>query len=260
MSGRWPVEPGDYYLGEYESPVAITTLTDLGLLERLRSVLRKEHYSLLGLTSTPNIGVEKLVRNIVSNPHIAYLVITGRDESRPSVAETILHLKRNGLDGSKRVVGYKAVRLPNLTMKEVEVFKLHVEILDYRSASPDEVVSTVSRLSTTHRKPRESVYIDPGELGVRVVAAEDDSRVRLDEKGFFIVYVDHASKTIICEHYDNKYKKTTVIKGRDAKSIYKTVVKMNLLSRLDHAAYLGRELTRAEHALAKGEKYLQDHA
>jgi uncharacterized protein DUF4346 len=30
-----------------------------------------------------------------------------------------------------------------------------------------------------------------------------------------------------------------------------------LLSRLDHAAYLGRELARAEHALTSGELYVQ---
>jgi tetrahydromethanopterin S-methyltransferase subunit A len=32
------------------------------------------------------------------------------------------------------------------------------------------------------------------------------------------------------------------------------------LSRLDHAAYLGRELARAEHSLSTGEPYVQDRA
>jgi tetrahydromethanopterin S-methyltransferase subunit A len=30
--------------------------------------------------------------------------------------------------------------------------------------------------------------------------------------------------------------------------------------RLDHAAYLGRELARAEHALSSGDEYVQDAA
>jgi Domain of unknown function (DUF4346) len=32
-----------------------------------------------------------------------------------------------------------------------------------------------------------------------------------------------------------------------------TAISRNLVSRLDHAAYLGRELARAEHALTSGE-------
>ncbi|MEW6489827.1 MAG: DUF4346 domain-containing protein [Thermodesulfobacteriota bacterium] len=34
----------------------------------------------------------------------------------------------------------------------------------------------------------------------------------------------------------------------------------HLVSRLDHVAYLGRELARAEHALRSGARYVQDGA
>jgi tetrahydromethanopterin S-methyltransferase subunit A len=39
-----------------------------------------------------------------------------------------------------------------------------------------------------------------------------------------------------------------------------TAIERNLISRLDHAAYLGRELARAEYALSSGEPYVQDAA
>ena len=39
-----------------------------------------------------------------------------------------------------------------------------------------------------------------------------------------------------------------------------TAIDRNLLSRLDHAAYLGRELSRAEGALAPDNHYVQDAA
>ena len=37
-------------------------------------------------------------------------------------------------------------------------------------------------------------------------------------------------------------------------------VDRNLVSRLEHAAYLGREVARAERSLASGEAYVQDAA
>lgn len=39
-----------------------------------------------------------------------------------------------------------------------------------------------------------------------------------------------------------------------------TAIERKLLTRLDHAAYLGRELARAEQALSSGETYVQDGA
>ncbi len=43
-------------------------------------------------------------------------------------------------------------------------------------------------------------------------------------------------------------------------ALYSTVIEASLISRLDHAAYLGRELARAENALKTVENYVQDRA
>jgi len=53
---------------------------------------------------------------------------------------------------------------------------------------------------------------------------------------------------------------TTVIEGRTAAELYMTAINRKLVSRLDHAAYLGRELARAKGALTSGERYTQDAA
>ncbi|MEM3426463.1 MAG: DUF4346 domain-containing protein, partial [Thermoproteota archaeon] len=42
--------------------------------------------------------------------------------------------------------------------------------------------------------------------------------------------------------------------------LYRRILNENLVSRLDHAAYLGKELTRAEIALREGKPYVQDKA
>lgn len=49
-----------------------------------------------------------------------------------------------------------------------------------------------------------------------------------------------------------------VIKGASAEDIANTIIKRGLLSRLDHAAYLGRELAKAETALNLSIPYKQD--
>jgi tetrahydromethanopterin S-methyltransferase subunit A len=53
----------------------------------------------------------------------------------------------------------------------------------------------------------------------------------------------------VIEHYCNDGLLTAVIEAANATDGYTSVLAAGLVSRLDHAAYLGRELARGEHAL-----------
>ena len=82
----------------------------------------------------------------------------------------------------------------------------------------------------------------------------------LDKKGLFKIAVDHVNRTIVALHLtDNQQEKPTVIiKGETAEKMYSKIEKMGLITLLDHAAYLGRELAKAEIALVTGKEYIQD--
>jgi tetrahydromethanopterin S-methyltransferase subunit A len=91
-----------------------------------------------------------------------------------------------------------------------------------------------------------------------LIVAEPSKEWKPDSEGFFVILTDEASGSIICEHYTTENIRNEVIKGTEAVSIYKTAIRRGLLSRLDHAAYLGKELEKAEISLRLGEKYIQD--
>ena len=81
-----------------------------------------------------------------------------------------------------------------------------------------------------------------------------------DPSGYFVIYVDRQRELLSLEHYRNNGLLDTIIEGRTAAEVYTPAVERGLLSRLDHAAYLGRELARAEGALLSGEPFIQDAA
>lgn len=64
----------------------------------------------------------------------------------------------------------------------------------------------------------------------------------------------------ILEHYSNEGALDRVLEDATSIALYSTVIEAGLVSRLGHAAYLGRELARAEHALLTRTDYVQDHA
>jgi tetrahydromethanopterin S-methyltransferase subunit A len=65
---------------------------------------------------------------------------------------------------------------------------------------------------------------------------------------------------IVVEHYTNDGVLRNVIEGSDAASVCATIVEMKLVSQLDHAAYLGRELAKAELSIPTKKRYIQDKA
>ncbi len=87
-----------------------------------------------------------------------------------------------------------------------------------------------------------------------------DQPAIMDPKGFFKIYIDEKKKQIKITHFNNSvnFKDATLtLVGDNAESLYKTIIISDLISRLDHAAYLGKELVKAELALKLGMSYSQ---
>lgn len=80
----------------------------------------------------------------------------------------------------------------------------------------------------------------------------------MDPTGYFLIRIIPEKKEIevaLCTERNTIAKKVI---GKKPLEIYQTCIKENMLSRLDHAAYLGRELQKAYIALQQGLKYIQD--
>ena len=105
----------------------------------------------------------------------------------------------------------------------------------------------------------------------------------LDSYGYFIIKIDQINKKIVVEHYlnnidekgialdpitnkpiqcdkQNKRQYNKIFEGNTAKEIGILITEKNnnLITKLDHALYLGRELQKAEECLLKDDEYIQD--
>ena len=105
-------------------------------------------------------------------------------------------------------------------------------------------------------------YSEAAEAETQIVAAADESKpVLYDTKGIFKIAVDRANEAVAALHFSalKAEKPTVIIKGKTAEGIYAKIVEMGLITRLEHAAYLGNELAKAEIALRTGKEYIQDN-
>lgn len=94
----------------------------------------------------------------------------------------------------------------------------------------------------------------------KIVATEPGQTVVMDKAGYFVILPLGARGVIAVEHYAYDDTLLRVVEGANARALYKTIVANGWVSELSHAAYLGKELAKAELSLTHGFKYVQDGA
>lgn len=256
---EWPPIPGEYQVNDPHSPVAVCVLVGDDLYEQLTG-LSIPGLAIIGKTLTENLGVERLVQNTIANPYIRFLLLVGADAEGHRTGNTILALSANGVNEKMRVIGSEGKRpmLRNLTRLEVERFKEQVSVIDLIGCA--DVTRILNRV-------RDAAQQNPGALAApfqppqvpRVQATAPD-KLTLDKAGFFIIIPQPGRGVILCEHYNNNGTPNIIIEGRDAARIYCTAIERGLVTQLDHAAYLGKELAKAELSLQLSFRYRQDAA
>lgn len=96
---------------------------------------------------------------------------------------------------------------------------------------------------------------------VPVDVGEESKKFILDKAGSFKIRVIHGNtienSKIAVTHF-SKTNPDISIEGKYPKEIYEKIIDLNLISRLDHAAYLGSELQKAEIAMITRKEYVQD--
>lgn len=256
LSPSWPPLPGDYTVLDKEAAGAICTLAD----EDLYEVLRKTPLpgvALVGMLTTENLGIERLVRNIVASPCISWILLCGTDSRGHRAGECLAALAENGVDSEVRIVDAlgKRARLVNLSFDEVEAFRRGVRIVP-RIGLKD--VGEISRIA-------EDLGNMPSAERTRTLCAvpvEEKVAVQpespADSAGYFVIDVSADKNIIRLEHHMSDHRMTAALIGRSARDLYLTAIRRGLVSRLDHAAYLGFELGRAERALTMKIRYVQD--
>lgn len=143
----YPTEEGRYLRGNDFSPVAVAVVLIYDYdkipkdIEQLVRVGAESGAALSGTIQTENIGIEKMVCNIIGNPNIRYLIVTGPESPGHSTGDAIIALVKNGIDGRKRIVGTHSPTpyLFNIPVEFIERFRNQiVDVVDLlNKGTPD---------------------------------------------------------------------------------------------------------------------------
>ena len=166
----WPVISGDYIVGDPESPVAVTTLAS-----HIEAELSGA--AIAGPCKTENLGIEKVVANIISNPNIRFLILAGAEVQGHITGQSIQALYDNGADPDKKKIIGATGAIPfveNVPLDGIERFQQQLEIID--------LIDTED-IGTIQSKINECVEKDPGAI------EEDPIVMEVDEENQKLIIV-----------------------------------------------------------------------
>lgn len=162
------------------------------------------------------------------------------------------------VDASILLATEKSAKAKGTVAEEVAAVKM-MFLAKKRGSVPKDL--GIDLLILKDKRVHEEPYDKKLEVKAKVVTAtEKPAPAILDSEGMFKISIDRTEGVLVAVHYTSldMTSPINIIKGKTADSVYAKIVGMSLVSRLDHAAYLGSELAKAEIALRTGKEYIQD--
>ncbi len=123
----WPIVQGDFHSGDAQSSVAVVTmgshLDEQGICDAGAAIC--------GSCKTENLGLEKIIANIISNPNIRFVIACGTEVKGHLAGESFIALHANGVEGGK-IVGTKGAIpfIENLDDAAIKRFQEQVEVVN----------------------------------------------------------------------------------------------------------------------------------
>jgi tetrahydromethanopterin S-methyltransferase subunit A len=156
----WPLVKGDFISGDANSPVAVVTmgshLDEKGICDA--------GAALCGSCKTENLGLEKVIANIVANPNIRFMLCCGTEVKGHLAGQTMIALHKGGVKEG-RVVGAEGAIpfIENLKDEAIKRFQEQVECVNIMESED---------LNAIKAKINELKARDPGAFAADAIVVE----------------------------------------------------------------------------------------
>ncbi|AMK15269.1 tetrahydromethanopterin S-methyltransferase, subunit A [Methanobrevibacter olleyae] len=164
-SENWPPVTGDYIVGNPESPVAVATLAS-----HIEEIPSAAGAAIAGPCKTENLGLEKVIANLISNPNIRFLILCGAEVQGHITGQSMQALHENGCDPEKRKIIGATGAIPfieNIPEEGIERFQRQLELIDLIDDENSDSITS---------KVKECIEKDPGAF------EEDCLVIKISEK------------------------------------------------------------------------------
>jgi tetrahydromethanopterin S-methyltransferase subunit A len=204
MKQEWPPVPGDYNVNIKDHCVAICTLG--------KRIEIDGDYAIAGSCKTENIGIERVIINIISNPCIRYLILAGPEVPGHLTGRSLRSLYQNGVDSKSRRINEAEGAIPyieNVPLEGIERFREQIQLVDMINVvDPTKIAEQAKSLTKENPGtfPKEAIWLEFKAVHREIrhtgvsgsIALLPEYNVFLDSNSSLVTSAEH--QAIITEH------------------------------------------------------------
>ncbi|MGY5874637.1 MAG: tetrahydromethanopterin S-methyltransferase subunit A [Candidatus Thorarchaeota archaeon] len=146
---QWPPVPGDFTVKNPDGCVAVCTLG--------KKFDIPASYGIIGSCKTENIGIERVIINIISNTSIRFLILAGPEVPGHLTGDSMRSLYAEGVEAATRkIIGARGAipYIENVSLDGVERFRQQLEFIDMvNNSDPDAIALKVEELNNRNPGP-----------------------------------------------------------------------------------------------------------
>ena len=133
---EWPPVSGDFEVGNPSHCVAICTIG--------KKIGVDTDYAIIGTCKTENIGIERVIINVISNAHIRYLILAGPEVPGHLTGRSLRALYQNGVDPDTRKIIDAEGAIPyieNVPLEGIQQFRDQIKLIDMINTNNPTVIA-----------------------------------------------------------------------------------------------------------------------
>jgi tetrahydromethanopterin S-methyltransferase subunit A len=149
-----------------------------------------ETVAIYGSLKTENIGIEKIIANIISNPWIRYLLLCGDDIRGHRSGSSLLALHKYGIDSTHRIIDAPGAipYIENLNLEAIKRFQNQITVIDLigekNTEKIDEAITAYTRKApSSFGEPYIAIRIQPQTIVTLTDNRALHSRIIIDYLG-----------------------------------------------------------------------------
>jgi tetrahydromethanopterin S-methyltransferase subunit A len=256
---KWPFVSGNYLVLDDTAPIVIVMPDNPELAEDLAALSIRD-LCMISPACRSASDIEKLIRNVESNLAIHSIVLANGEEQTYPAMEALCAIFGGDEECSEKAASLVHAVRGRLGSLDIDTLQDRIKVVDMLGCVDiDKIIAGVNKLGSEAVRSNAGFRVqDPdSDAGIERVIAPSSiaTDLQLDKAGSYVIRTQ--KRSIVVEHLNSKGELLRIIEGTTARDICTTLIRNGWVSKLDHAAYLGCELTRAEAAVRHGTPYEQ---
>lgn len=169
MIRNWPLLYRDVLLpGDFNSCVGVCSLwTERSIVQKI--INDSSRYAVIGNLYSAQ-GINAMIRNIMANPRIRYLVLWGSELSLSG--HSLIQLIKLGMDENRKIISGRGEIEPEIPGRAVEEFRKKVEVVDLRGRHQSQLVNTIKKLKPKPPFAKKARIFKPAKVATVILPSE----------------------------------------------------------------------------------------